>query len=148
MLASPLIRRAGLAVVVLLATQWLGWPAPAVVGAGVAALAAAARAGWPPRASAPAEATFATLLGWGVLLAWSALGGRAAGVTAMLGGLAGMRGAAGTLMTVLLALLTLALGAALAWGGATVVAGLLGRVTLSAPATSGLPERPPAAQTP
>lgn len=140
MRTQVVLTRLALAALMALATGWFGWPAPAVVGALVGALAGAGA----PLFRPAREAAVAALLGWGALLAWALLGGRAAAVAGMLGSLAGVRGPNAGLVVAALALLTLALGALLAWSAATFVAGLLGlriraraasapgRVTLSA----------------
>lgn len=161
-LTRSTLARIMLAAAMVLATRWLGWPAPAVVGAAAAACVAAFERTPPERArrTTPArESALAALIGWGALLAWSMLGGRAPGVVRMLGGLVGVRGPTAVAVAALLLLLTLALGAALAWAGATLVTGLLGTVTASAPGRVTLSdssalaparpvERAPAAQTP
>ena len=162
MRARPVLARLALAAATILATRWLGWPAPAVVGAAAAACVAAFERAAPEQArrtTAARESALAALVGWGALLAWSILGGRAGGVVGMLGGLVGVRGPTAIAVAVFLVLFTLALGAALAWAGATIVTGLLGMITASTPGgvtlseTAALAparpvERAPAAQTP
>ncbi|MDQ6925283.1 MAG: hypothetical protein M3154_03490 [Candidatus Eremiobacteraeota bacterium] len=147
--ARAAIVRILLAAAMIFATRWLGWPAPAVVGA-----VAAVFIPTPAR-----ESVIAALLGWGALLAWAAFGGRASAVVTTLGALAGTPGSAAVAVAALLAGVTLAFGAGLAWAGATLTSGLLGirttrppgHVTLSETAVL-VPARPakraPAAQTP
>ncbi len=143
---------------IALATPWLGWPTPAVIGAMIGVLSGVR--GLRLAMASPAQlAVRAALLGWGALLARAAIGGHVRGVVAMLGSLAGARGGGALAVAVLLAALTLALGAALAWAGATLIAGIVGAVTASAPGRVSLSgtadvaparraERAPAAPTP
>lgn len=147
--AGVAVTRVLLAAAMIFATRWLGWPAPAVVGAATAVFIPT-----PAR-----ESVIASLLGWGALLAWAALGGSAPAVVTMLGALAGTHRSAAVAVAALLAGVTLALGAGLAWVGATLTSGLLGNRTTHTPGHVTLSEtavlaparpakRAPAAQTP
>lgn len=116
-----LIVRLALTSVLVLLTRWLGWPAPAVLGAVIAVLATV-----PTFPRAPArEAVLAAVLGWGALVAWPLVGGRGGTVASLIGGVTGMRGGAASGATAVVAGLTLALGVVLAWGAATLTAWLL-----------------------
>ncbi|MEP6832874.1 MAG: hypothetical protein ABJB74_05740 [Gemmatimonas sp.] len=106
------IRVVALAIVVAVATYFVGWICVPIIGA---VYAIAIR-----RSSAPVESALAALLGWGALLAWVSFLPAFTALLAKLGGIFPLPGVG-------VAVLTLVFAVALAWSSARIVSAVVVR---------------------